>query len=167
MLPPMPQNHRTFLCLSDESIPHLPSIHPLYFISFFLLLALCQLNPPPFHLSPPLWSVCANPLPLHFFSPSRHPSRFLTSRSGLLPSLIDMFPFSKLHSLHHICSFSDGHFSFALFHSYVTLSGFTSLLSPTPGGLYFMQPSRSWANITVLVGAVDWVTAVWDSVLPT
>lgn len=50
-------------------------------------------------------------------------------------------------------------------HSYVTLSGFTSLLSPTPGGLYFMQPSRSWANITVLVGAVDWVTAV--CVLPT
>lgn len=113
----MPQNHRTFLYLSDESIAHLPSVHPLYFISFFLPLALCQLSPPPFHLSPPLSSVRANPLPLHFFSSSPHPSQFLTSRSGPFPSLIDMFPFSKLHSLHHICSFADGYFSFAVFHS--------------------------------------------------
>lgn len=112
----MPQNHRTFLHLSEGSIAHLrPSLSavcPLYF-SFPSslpppLLALCQLNPPPFHLPPAPSSVCVNPLspptPFHFFSSlSPHPSPFPPSPSRPFPSLIDMFPFSKARSLHHIC----------------------------------------------------------------
>lgn len=112
----MPQNHKTFLHLSEGSIAHLrPSLSavcPLYFSFPSSLpppvLALRQLNPPPFHLPPAPSSVCVNPLspptPFHFFSSlSPHPSPFPPSPSRPFPSLIDMFPFSKARSLHHIC----------------------------------------------------------------
>lgn len=140
----MPQNHRTFLYLSEESIAHLrPSlsaVYPLYF-SFFPPLALCQLNPPPFHLSPALSSVCVNPFPhLHFFSSSPHPSLFLPSRSRPFPSLIDMFPFSKLRSLRHICSFfSNGHFSFASFYPLLHHVPQVHLMPAVPARLYFAR----------------------------
>lgn len=126
----MPQNHRTFLHLSEGSIAHLrPSLSavcPLYF-SFPSslpppLLALCQLNPPPFHLPPAPSTVCVNPLspptPFHFFSSlSPHPSPFPPSPSRPFPSLIDMFPFSKARSLHHICPPPPPpNFSFAFFY---------------------------------------------------
>lgn len=112
----MPQNHRTFLHLSEGSIAHLrPSLSavcPLYF-SFLSslpppLLALCQLNPPPFHLPPAPSSVCVNPLPPSLLSllllPLTPSITVPPSPSRPFPSLIDMFPFSKARSLHHICS---------------------------------------------------------------
>lgn len=52
-------------------------------------------------------------------------------------------------------------------HSYLVLSGFTSLLSSllSPGGLYFTLPTRPQVGLAVLVSTVDWVEAAWDSVL--
>lgn len=161
ILPPVPQNHRTFLYLSVESIAHLPpslsAVYPLYF-SFFLSLVQCQLNPLPFHLSPALSSVCVctPPLPHSFSSP--HPSLFLPSPSRLFASLIDMFPFSKLLSLNHIHSSFNDHFSFSHFHSllrYAIRVHLTPVLPAIPGGPYFTQCARP-----VLVRAVDWVEAV-------
>lgn len=79
-----------------------------------------------------------------------------------------MFPFSKLLSLHHIHSSFDGHFSFSLFHSLLPHAlwvHLTPVLSTFPGGLYFTQPAKPQVGIAVLVRAVDWVEAPWDSVL--
>lgn len=106
--------------------------------------------------------------PPRSFSSSPHPSLFLPSPSRPFASLIDMFPFSKLLSLHHIHSSFDGHFSFSLFHSLLPHAlrvHPTPVLSVFPGGLYFTQLTEPQVGIAVLVWAVDWLEAVWDSVL--
>ena len=61
---------------------------------------------------------------------------------------------------------SNFHF-LSFIHSYLVLSGFTSLLSSllSPGGLYFTLPTRPQVGLAVLVSTVDWVEAAWDSVL--
>lgn len=167
----MPQNHRTFLYLSVESIADLPpslsAVYPLYFSLFSLPRPMSAQSPsiPSFSCS----FVCLrkSSLPsLHL--PPPHPSLFLPSPSRPFPSLIDMFPFSKLLSLHHIHSFFYGHFSFSLFRSLLPHAlwvNLTSVLSAFPGGLYFTQPARPQVGMAVLVRAVDWVEAAWDSVL--
>lgn len=58
------------------------------------------------------------------------------------------------------------HFT-SFIHSYLMLSGFTSLLSSllSPVGFISPSPTRPQVGIAVLVRAVDWVEAAWDSVL--
>lgn len=166
----MPQNHRTFLYLSEESIAHLrPSlsaVYPLYFSFFPSPCPVSAQSPsiPSFSCS---LVVCVNPFPhLHFFSSSPHPSLFLPSRSRPFPSLIDMFPFSKLRSLHHICSFfSNGHFSFAFFYPLLHHVPRVHLTPAVPAWLYFARAWRPLMGIAVLVRACDSGVAGRDGVL--
>lgn len=158
ILPPMPQNHRTFLYLSVDSIAHLPpslsAVYPLYF-SFFLSLS-SNVSLIPLHSIFLLLFRLFAYAPPPFSSP--HPSLFLPSPSRLFASLIDMFPFSKLLSLNHIHSSFNDHFSFSHFHSllrYAIRVHLTPVLPAFPGGPYFTQSARP-----VLVSAVDWVEAV-------
>lgn len=80
-----------------------------------------------------------------------------------------MFPFSKLRSLHHICFVFDGRFLLALLRAllhHALWVGLTPVPSAVPGGHYFTRPTtRPQVGIAVLVRALDWVRAAWDSVL--
>lgn len=80
-----------------------------------------------------------------------------------------MFPFSKLHSLHHICFDFDGHFLLALLCAllhHALWVRLTPVPSSIPGGHYFIWPTtRPQVGIAVLVRALDWVKAAWDRVL--
>lgn len=156
----MPQNHRTFLCQLN---PLLISLH-LYLLFTHCIFSLFSLRRPMSAQSPTIPSfscsfVCLRKSsPPRAFSTSPHPSLFLPSPSRPFASLIDMFPFSKLLSLHHIHSSFDGHFSFSFFHSLLAHAlrvHLTPVLSVFPGGLDFTQITKPQVGKAVLVMAVD------------
>ena len=169
----MPQNHRTFLYLSVESIAHLsPSLSAVYSLYFSLF----SLPRPVSAQSPSIPSFCSSfvrlcksspltsspPRPIHHYSSHLHVVRsfllstcfhFLNCPRSIIFTLPSM-------AIFHLLSF---------FHSYLMLFGFTSLLSSPcafPGGLYFTQPAWPQVDIAVLVRACDWVGAAVSSRAP-
>lgn len=143
----MPQNHRTFLCQLN---PLLNSLH-LYLlfthsIFLFLSIALCQLNPPLFHLSAALRFVCVNPLPL---APS--PPHLIHHYSSHLHGVRSPLLSTCFHFLNCSRSIIFTLLSMVIFHfiqPYLVLSGFTSHLSSLFSLVAFISPnsqSPRWA----------------------
>lgn len=148
----MPQNRRTFLCQLNLLLIslHLYLLFTHSIFLFFLSLALCQLNPPLFHLSPALSSVCVNPLPLAPSPP--HLIHHYSSRLHLVHSLLLSTCFHFLNCSYSIIftlpSMVIFHF-LSFIHSYLVLSGFTSLLSFLFSMVGFISPksqSPRWAE---------------------
>lgn len=130
----MPQNHRTFLYLSVESIAHLPpslsAVYPLYFSLFSLPRPLSAQSPsiPSFSLSFVSLRKSSPPLTL----PPPHTIHHYSSHLHLVCWLLLLTCFHFLNCSRSIIftlpAMAIFHFLFFI-HSHLILFGFTSLLS--------------------------------------
>lgn len=169
ILPPMPQNHRTFLYLSVDSIAHLPpslsAVYPLYFSLFFSLSSNVSLIPlhSIFPLLFRLFAYAPPPLSPHHI---HHYSSHLHLVCSFLLSTCFHFLNCSRSIIFTLPSMTIFHF-LTFIHSYVMLSRFTWLLSSQLSQVGLISPSLQGLSLSVLLtGWKQWGTMT-QCVVPT